>query len=603
MFRAVVVCCCLPGLVLAADQWTRIQSANFELFTTAGEKKGLEAVLYFEQVRQLFANVSASKKAPTLPVRIIAFRSDKEFEPYRVNEFAAAYYLGGHDRNYIVMKSIASEHYPVAIHEYVHLIVRHSAPGLPPWLNEGIADLYSTLRPRGAKTVVGDLLPGRVQTLATQKWLTLDQLAAVDHASPYYNEKSKAGIFYAESWALTHMLALSQQYRPKFPQFLQAIASGATAAAAFEQHYGKTLPEVQRDLSAYLRGSTFYAAVLEVKLEKAAMSPEMEPATNLESGLVLADLLSHTRKRDEARAMYEQLARDYPASADPEVGLGYLVRRENADEARRHWARAAERGSSNPQFYVDYAMLQENGQDREPLLRKALELKPDFSEARLHLAYALMDLRKYRDALTELGKTKSIPEQRASAFFRAWAYAHFNVGELKEAKIAAERALQYTRDPSEISSIENIMRAIDARAEPPRKEGPRVSITPRVERTAPAEEPPRLARRAQPESEFREGFIEGSPFKKPDLSRAEGTLKRVECLGKTARVHIVSAGKALAFLIEDPNKIEVRNAGGITYEFTCGPQKPAPIAVEFVPADGKTGVTGVVHALEFGKKD
>jgi hypothetical protein len=39
----------------AAEQWLKINSSNFELFTTAGEKKGREAILYLEQVRSLFA--------------------------------------------------------------------------------------------------------------------------------------------------------------------------------------------------------------------------------------------------------------------------------------------------------------------------------------------------------------------------------------------------------------------------------------------------------------------------------------------------------------------------------------------------------------------
>ena len=41
--------------IFAAEQWLKIKSSNFELFTTAGEKKGREAILYFEQVRGLFS--------------------------------------------------------------------------------------------------------------------------------------------------------------------------------------------------------------------------------------------------------------------------------------------------------------------------------------------------------------------------------------------------------------------------------------------------------------------------------------------------------------------------------------------------------------------
>src|SRR5579862_6035666 len=110
----------------AAEQWLRIGSPNFELYTTAGEKKGREAILYFEQVRGLFQRLAKSKNGgPATPVRIIAFDSEKGYKPYRINDFATAYYLGARERDYIVMRSIAPENYPVAIHEYFHLIAKH----------------------------------------------------------------------------------------------------------------------------------------------------------------------------------------------------------------------------------------------------------------------------------------------------------------------------------------------------------------------------------------------------------------------------------------------------------------------------------------------
>src|SRR5579863_7133997 len=104
----------------AADQWVKLATPNFELYTTAGEKKGREAILYFEQVRSFFLQTSASKRAPDVPVRIVAFRSESQYKPYRMSESAAAYYTHTRNRDYIVMQDISSELYPAAIHEYTH---------------------------------------------------------------------------------------------------------------------------------------------------------------------------------------------------------------------------------------------------------------------------------------------------------------------------------------------------------------------------------------------------------------------------------------------------------------------------------------------------
>jgi len=371
--------------IFAAEQWLKIKSSNFELFTTAGEKKGREAILYFEQVRSLFGKLTKSGAVPTLPVRIIALRSEKEYTPYRINDFPTAYYLGAQERDYIVMKSIDTELYPVAIHEYTHLIVKHAGLPLPAWLNEGLADVYATLKPAGNKVMIGEISPGRYRELQTGKWLDLETLLAVDHKSPHYNEKQKAGMFYAESWALTHMLYLSNEYWKKFSQFLSLIKAYGSQAAVFQKLYGKSLSQVNADLELYMRGTRFNAAFADVTVEKSAESPEIRTATPVESGLALADLLAGTRKRDEAKAAYESLLRANPKDPEMELALAHLAWM-NTDHAemQRHFARAIELGTTNAKVYFDYAMMLQ-GQGKDPeiavLLRKAVELKPDLVEA------------------------------------------------------------------------------------------------------------------------------------------------------------------------------------------------------------------------------
>src|SRR5712692_9151749 len=231
----------------AAEQWLKLKSSHFELYTTAGEKKGREAILYFEQVRDFFTKANPQSKASAgAAARIIAFRSEKEYKPFRPNEFASAFYLSGYDRDYIVMQSIIAENYPVAVHEFTHLLVKHTGFEVPVWFNEGLAELYSTLKPVGKKMEIGGLIPGRFQVLQQNKWLPLDVLLSVDHNSPYYNERDRAGVFYAESWALMHMLNLSKLYRPEFGKFVTAVASGVPAANAFWQVYAKTTAMVQK---------------------------------------------------------------------------------------------------------------------------------------------------------------------------------------------------------------------------------------------------------------------------------------------------------------------------------------------------------------------
>ncbi|HEX7362136.1 MAG TPA: hypothetical protein VF283_16725, partial [Bryobacteraceae bacterium] len=113
------------GNLGAAEHWIVLKTPHFEMYTTNSPKQGTKALKIFEQVRYFFMEVNPSKTAPATPVRIIAFRNEKQYKPYRFNEGAFAYYQRGRKCDYIVMQDISSEHYRTAIHEYTHLIVEH----------------------------------------------------------------------------------------------------------------------------------------------------------------------------------------------------------------------------------------------------------------------------------------------------------------------------------------------------------------------------------------------------------------------------------------------------------------------------------------------
>ena len=133
----------------------------------------------FRAGAQLFLQAFGSRLADARPARIIAFRSEKEYQPYRPSEFAAAFYQAGIAHDFIVMSSAGGDLFPVAVHEYAHLMIHQSKMELPAWLNEGLAELYSSLEPRGNKMLVGQIL---ARPPEHTRWRALDSArhAAVD---------------------------------------------------------------------------------------------------------------------------------------------------------------------------------------------------------------------------------------------------------------------------------------------------------------------------------------------------------------------------------------------------------------------------------------
>jgi tetratricopeptide (TPR) repeat protein len=566
----------------AADQWTRVTTPHFELYTTAGEKKGRELILYFEQVRSFFTQSTPSKNGYDFPIRIVVFRSEKQYRPYSPNSAAAAYYTQGRYRDYIVMSDADTEHLPVAIHEFMHLVINHAGVKLPVWLNEGWADLYSTLKPKGSKAMVGDLIPGRVQVLQTEKWLSWDALTSVGLKSETYNEKDRAGIFYAESWALVHMLYLTPEYGGKFANFVLAVSRGQTAAQACQTVYGRSSEKVYADLQSYLRRNQLFGALIDVKLTKSEEDPEVSQVALFESETVLADLLSVAGKRDQAAEAFRKLEAENPGKPEIAQSMGYLAWQNNdRNGARAQFEKAFDAGGNDPEMCFHLAMLeleQSQTSDRAlAALQRAVGVKPDYTDARFQLGLVEMNRHEYEGAIAAFGWIHKIDDEHAATLFNALAYAYLQVKNYDEARKQAVLALKWDKTDFDKQRSEQVIRYLD---QIDRKDHP---VAP-AQMSEIQDERPHLARRDEPEAEKTE--------------RVEGTAKTFDCDAKRFVMEV--DGKAFAFDLPDPSKIRLRHEGSDTFEFTCGPQKPFHVAVEYVPAAKADGeLKGSLRVLEF----
>ncbi len=576
--------------VAAQDQWIHLTTPHFEMYTTGGEKRAREVILYFEEVRSFFAQAAPVRGVTEFPVRIIAFKNAKQYENYRINSFASAFYTKGRYRDYIVLGDMDPEHLPVAIHEYMHLVVEHSGIKIPIWLNEGWADVYSTLKPMGKKTMVGDLLPGRVQVLQQQKWMPFDALTSVSYNSAAYNEKDRASVFYAESWALTHMLYLNPEYAKSFNKFLLALNSGATTADACRTAFGKSGDEVFNDLQHYLQSKSLYGAAFEVKLSKSEEEATAEQPSDFDTALVSADLFAAINKLDRAKAGYEALAVSNPTRPEIAESLGYLAwQKQDTEGARVQFEKAFDAGSKDAQmcFHLGNLELQHGNAEERAIsaLRRALEVKPDYPDARLELGMAEMNAKKFREAITDLKQMKHIDPERAGRFFNALAFAYTQTGDFTEARKQAEAAQKWNRTDQEKEQTASLVRYLDARAESAQQQQ-KASTVSGTEQTTTFAPPDRQA--------------PGNPFAAPGqkLLRVEGTAKELLCEGGL-KFTVDSGGKLMTFAIPHPDRVLLKHKSDYAFDFNCGPQKPFAIAIEYAPSEKPGKVAGDVKMMEF----
>src|SRR5579863_4158823 len=80
---SVVLFCCGPPAFAGEPQWVEVRSPNFSVVTDAGEKRGREVAMRFEQMHAVFGALmtKANVNLP-VPLQIVAFRNAKEMRQF-----------------------------------------------------------------------------------------------------------------------------------------------------------------------------------------------------------------------------------------------------------------------------------------------------------------------------------------------------------------------------------------------------------------------------------------------------------------------------------------------------------------------------------------
>ena len=310
------------------QQWISLKTSHFEMYTTNSEGQARSTLKLLESVRSFFEQTTSLIQPGGKPVRIIAFSSREEYAPFRLQSTSFAHYLHSRRGDYIVLQDIDPEHYRAAIHEYTHYVFRMAGLNLPIWLCEGTADFYSSFEAQGRRSVVGGVLNSRLHSLEGAELLPLATLFAVDHGSPFYNEPTKVALFYAQSWALVHMLAFHPQYRALFPSYLQAVSAGVSCAQAFQQVYQKSVADVAADLQLYVPQIATHQSVSEIAPVQHE-EPSVLSLSELEGAITMADLLAaHRSTANQAKNRLEELSGRNPGNPKAEELLAYLAAQE-----------------------------------------------------------------------------------------------------------------------------------------------------------------------------------------------------------------------------------------------------------------------------------
>ncbi len=584
---------------LAADpKWIQLENENFHIYSSAGARETRSALNYFERIRSFFLQLTGAPPAKPVPVYIVAFGTEKEYQPYRLNEFAIAYYHGQAERDYIVLGRMGEQAEHVAAHEYAHLVFRHAGYRLPPWLNEGLAELFSTVTEIGNDTVFGRPIPGRLAELQTMDWVPLKTILEADQSSPYYNESKRAGNLYNEGWALVHMLTTTNEYRQKFGSFFGMVQAGTPSAEALEKAYGQPFAKIEEALRFYIQGGRFNEMLVKIQLddiEKLAVSPADSFDVRYVQGDLLLGLKDH---RVEGLRRMEDLARENPSRPEPQSSLAYVMWQDGKqEEAVQHFSSAFAGGARTPKLLWDFARLamRSKPDQVEQALAELIKLEPKNTDYRLFLANLQTQQKEYAGALATLKDIKEVPtvEIRDSLLYQRAALA-MNLGDRAEAQARAEELKRLTKSEDFANRADQLLAFLQQPAtrefalseedddEPEEKNADGLA---RNEVLVPVPERPK-------DSEPKKPVIV--------LQTVTGMMVEFQCDNPPRMVLETEQGRK-NFVVLQPDRLIVTGTTGGA-EFSCGPQKPAKqMRLQFSETPEGTKADGVVRAIHFGE--
>jgi tetratricopeptide (TPR) repeat protein len=348
---AVLVLVCVPAE--ASAKWTRLRSPNFLFVGEAPEGRIRRTAQRLERFREMLARLlpdaAAVSSAPTV---VVVFPDNHAFAPFvppgRSSDLVG-YSVSWEDINYIAMNSGRAELADsIVFHEYTHLLMGDTFGDIPLWVNEGLAELYATFQEdRDGKGALIGLGRGyHLSLLRSRTLIPIAKLIAIDDKSPEYDEGSRRGMLYAESWALMHYLTFGTAARQsQLRTYLANLSTGQPSLRAFVEAFGSEFDALDEELRQYVRLFSLPSKRVEFSDKIAvATSPGGEDLEDLEGQSYLGDLLVRIGRTGDARRHLKRITDKDPMRARAIAATG-LVELEagRVDEAVTLLERAAAR--------------------------------------------------------------------------------------------------------------------------------------------------------------------------------------------------------------------------------------------------------------------
>ena len=595
-----LVSTCTPGVGRAADTWVEVRSPHFTVASNSGDKEARRVADRFERIRAVFQSGFPTLRVdPGKPMKIIAVKNEDSIKVLLPDYWAskdrmrpAGYYVSSNDEDFAVMRTdisgTAENAYHVLYHEYTHAILRLNFSSLPTWLDEGLAEFYGNTVVEDNEAEVGRVSRVQLNLLRRSSFIPIEQLMIADARSPFINERDRANMFYAESWAVVHYLIYDPEpsRQHSLSRYLGNWEETGDGLEAARRTFGD-LKKFESRIESYCRQSAFTYSRRREAGPLSTTGLAVRPLSAAEALVVQADFLQQTNHLPVAREMLRQAATLQPDLPFLQTCLAIdsYTQYNNADaEKEFRQAAALDAQDFRPPFYLAHIILRESGYTPQSTLRiienleKTVQLRPDFAPAWafLSVAYRHQPDTKQR-ALDAAHKANNL--EPAVMAYRVDVFdALLALDREADARATSEILIRSAHTPAEKEAAQNAARRL-ARYE----EG-------KAGRRAPATTATPVA-----------AGNPGEHGSTPQTRVEEGLIREADC-GAPGQITIRFAilGETLVLSASDPAKVALRSAGkdlGLN-AIPCSDWKGRKARIAFTPASNPDQ-NGSILAVDF----
>lgn len=239
------------------DDWIEVRTESFEFVSAIGERRTLELAERLENFRQLVVSqVSPQRFDAGAPIRVYLFR--RPLRDIGLTRDLGGYFLPMRRAGVIILRKSWNMEQWIQ-HEYVHYLVRsRDARDYPTWLDEGIAELLSTVEVQGVSFSLGKAPRYAISRLSNVRWIDYADILGL--GDPRDLSGVHRTMFYNQSWLLLHYLIWGRSDR-NYPrdanEYLRRVGLGIPSETAFEQSFDLEIEELRPTLRTYWSGA-FY---------------------------------------------------------------------------------------------------------------------------------------------------------------------------------------------------------------------------------------------------------------------------------------------------------------------------------------------------------